>query len=299
MGVNGVAGVTFSFLFHSQQIFLNQSSHFPEELGILYKNVFKMKRSAEALIQCLKNAISLFTDIIRQSPLMSDEFKARARLRYDKLLPVEIDTGLTIEEKIPTVIASFKEAFDDLVESRKINKTSLAQMITNAGDSCSFELRYSLLKIVYNYCDLYLIRIGLIWYRDFCHETLKLLHDAQVPTLIFSAGFGDVIQGILQKYALHYPNIHIIGNFMEFDEDGQLIGFKDPLIHTFNKNEDAVPQNCRYFDELSHRANVILLGDSIGDADMAQGVHGAGTVLKIGFLNEVVRTPSELCGVFS
>lgn len=75
---------------------------------------------------------------------------------------------------------------------------------------------------------------------------------------------------------------------MEFEEE-QLIGFKEPLIHTFNKNESVIPSNCQYFDELAHRSNVILLGDSIGDASMAQGVHKPRALLKIGFLNEVVR----------
>lgn len=43
--------------------------------------------------------------------------------------------------------------------------------------------------------------------------------------------------------------------------------------------------------ELSGRSNVILLGDSIGDASMADGV-SHDTVLKIGFLNDNVRFSS-------
>lgn len=119
--------------------------------------------------------------------------------------------------------------------------------------------------------------------------TLECLHDAQVPVLIFSAGFGDLVQGLLHKYALDYPNIHVIANLMEFDDDKQLVGFKEPLIHTFNKNESVIPANCQYFEELANRSNVILLGDSIGDITMAQGVHKPGAVLKIGFLNEMVN----------
>lgn len=78
-------------------------------------------------------------DIIRLSPLMSDEFKARARERFDKLLPVELDATLTIEQKIPTVIASFNEGFEDIVSSRVVSRKILAEMIANADDS--FQLR--------------------------------------------------------------------------------------------------------------------------------------------------------------
>jgi len=78
-------------------------------------------------------------DIIRQSPFMSDEFKARARQRYDKLLPIELDPSLTIEEKTPSVIKSFQEGFADLVDTGKLTKERLAEMIENADDK--FQLR--------------------------------------------------------------------------------------------------------------------------------------------------------------
>lgn len=44
--------------------------------------------------------------------------------------------------------------------------------------------------------------------------------------------------------------------------------------------------------ELSGRSNVILLGDSVGDAKMADGVPHD-TVLKIGFLNNHVMNLSH------
>jgi len=72
---------------------------------------------------------------------MSDEFRARARNRYDRLLPVELDPRLTVEEKMPTVIASFQEGFADLVSTKILNRTMLAKMIANAEATCNFQLR--------------------------------------------------------------------------------------------------------------------------------------------------------------
>lgn len=41
--------------------------------------------------------------------------------------------------------------------------------------------------------------------------------------------------------------------------------------------------------DLTERENVILLGDSLGDVSMSDGIpHG--TILKIGFLNTMVKT---------
>lgn len=71
---------------------------------------------------------------------MSDEFRARARVRFDKLLPVELDPTLTIEQKIPTVIESFQEAFSDLVNTKMLSRSSLAKIIADADES--FQLRY-------------------------------------------------------------------------------------------------------------------------------------------------------------
>jgi len=73
---------------------------------------------------------------------------------------------------------------------------------------------------------------------------------------------------------------------MEFeDESGVLTGFKEPTIHTFNKNESVLGTENSYFADLSNRTNAILLGDSVGDVGMADGMSNPGNILKIGFLN--------------
>lgn len=68
-----------------------------------------------------------------------------------------------------------------------------------------------------------------------------------------------------------------------------MVGFKGDLIHMFNKNENAI-HSSDYFDKLRGRNNIILMGDSLGDTKMAVGVPQPSSILKIGFLNDKVRT---------
>lgn len=65
---------------------------------------------------------------------------------------------------------------------------------------------------------------------------------------------------------------------------GIMVDFEGKLIHTFNKNENAI-HSSNYFEKLCGRTNVILMGDSLGDIKMARGVPQPSRVLKIGFLN--------------
>lgn len=70
---------------------------------------------------------------------------------------------------------------------------------------------------------------------------------------------------------------------------GVLRAFKGELIHIYNKREGAL-LNTEHFQEMVARPNVLLLGDSLGDLTMADGVQDLENVLKIGFLNDKVRT---------
>lgn len=69
---------------------------------------------------------------------------------------------------------------------------------------------------------------------------------------------------------------------------GVLKAFKGELIHIYNKREGAL-LNTGHFQELRTRPNVLLLGDSLGDLTMADGVHNMENILKIGFLNDKVQ----------
>lgn len=112
------------------------------------------------------------------------------------------------------------------------------------------------------------------------------LTQRNIPLLVFSAGLGDLIDLYLKR-KLHAipPNTHVISNFMQFSSapDPVLTGFSEPLIHMFNKDASHIAGTA-FEAEVKGRANAILLGDSLGDVNMADG-YDLETVIKVGFLN--------------
>jgi len=53
----------------------------------------------------------------------------------------------------------------------------------------------------------------------------RSLNEQSVPLLIFSAGVGDVIEETIRQKLTYYPNIKVVSNFMDFDNDvGPILG---------------------------------------------------------------------------
>nr|XP_033322575.1 7-methylguanosine phosphate-specific 5'-nucleotidase-like [Megalopta genalis] len=122
--------------------------------------------------------------------------------------------------------------------------------------------------------------------RDGTEEIFKKFDSANIPVLVFSAGLGEVVEAVLRNKGILFNNVKVISNFLKY-KDGKIVGFRNKkLIHAFNKNEHAVEQE--YFKILESRRNVLLMGDSLGDASMIDGMKDIGAVLKIGFLYDHV-----------
>lgn len=124
--------------------------------------------------------------------------------------------------------------------------------------------------------------------RDGFNIFFDQLHQSKIPLFIFSAGVGDILEEIIRQAGMFHSNINVVSNYMDFDNNGILIGFKTPLIHTYNKN-NSVLENTEYFQQLCTRTNILLLGDSMGDLTMADGVANADSILRVGFLNDKVE----------
>ena len=58
--------------------------------------------------------------------------------------------------------------------------------------------------------------------------------------IMFPLFFSDVIAETLKQRSYYPQNIEIIGNMMVFDTNGRLVGFSEPVIHSYNKGITAM-----------------------------------------------------------
>lgn len=195
---------------------------------------------------------------IRAGGYLSVEYVKEAYALKDKYYPVEIDESISIEERSKKM--------------REWWETHLKVMI-----------KYGLNKSVIE--DI--VKKRKIRPRPGALEFYDILNKFNIPLLIFSAGKGDLIEGFLKQEGKLYENIHVIANFYNYDEKGFVKGYKSDIIHTFNKNESRVEKHP-YYEQVKKRKNVLLLGDSLGDLKMTEGLEHD-TILRIGFLNENVE----------
>ncbi|MDD5086227.1 MAG: hypothetical protein PHV16_00575 [Candidatus Nanoarchaeia archaeon] len=195
---------------------------------------------------------------IREGNYLSEEYVKRSYELYDKYHPFETNNSLS-EKQINKKMMEWWQGHINLLVEQKMNKKIVNEIIRKK----SIKLRKNADKL------------------------FGVLDEKKIPFLIFSAGVGDIIQGYLKSEQLLYKNIHIISNFFNYNKKGYVKGYTSNIIHAYNKDELSL-KKTPYFEKIKKRKNVILLGDNLGDAEMANGLNHE-TVLKIGFLNEEVK----------
>lgn len=198
-------------------------------------------------------------NILENSQLITEDGKKQLKGLLNTYYPIEIDSTKTIEEKLPLMVEWWTKAHELLVQ-QAIKKDLLAVAVKESEA---------------------MLREG---YPLFFNH----LHEHSIPLLIFSAGIGDILEEVIRQAGVFYSNVKVFSNYMDFDESGVLKAFKGELIHIYNKREGAL-LNTGHFQELRTRPNVVLLGDSLGDLTMADGVQDMENILKIGFLNDKVE----------
>ncbi len=189
---------------------------------------------------------------------LSAAYRAATRACHEHYYPIETSPNLTLEQKLPLMVEWYSKVHE-LVVSEGFQRPFLRDAVLDARAQL----------------------------RPGADALLRLCADHAVPFLIFSAGLADVIvEFMAHRCGPLPPNAHVVANRMLWAEDGRLVGFAEPLIHMFNKN-DSHTRDTPWFDEVRERDNVLLLGDSLGDVTMAhEGGDDHHTVLRVGFLNE-------------
>ncbi|MCB9359215.1 hypothetical protein H6503_04750 [Candidatus Woesearchaeota archaeon] len=194
---------------------------------------------------------------IRGRGYLDPEYVKQSYELFDYYYPIEISPEVSQEEKNRCMQEWWEKHLDLMIKYGM--KRSILQEIATKGE---------------------------LHPRGMLMELMSLMEEEDIPLLILSAGLGDVIMEFLKAERKLTKNLHVISNFYRFNDAGEVIGYQSKVIHTFNKNEYGI-RDTDYFKEVEHRKNVILLGDNLGDCNMADGLEHS-NVIKIGFLNENV-----------
>lgn len=207
-------------------------------------------------------------DMLERGGLLSPSYENATRELAKKYHPMEIDPFLSPDEKKTAMVAWWGAAHELLV-AEKLSRTLLSERIKSLQSKVQ-------------------LRTG---YESF----FELLAARRVPVLILSAGIGDMIEYALEGKNLsqyNHVNVHIISNFFKYDEAGIVTGFKGKMIHVFNKNE-VVVKDTPHYANIAARGNVLLMGDSLGDLRMADGVPHE-CVLTVGFLHTSLHDKAKI-----
>eukprot|EP00639_Heterosigma_akashiwo_P005900 CAMPEP_0194563678 /NCGR_PEP_ID=MMETSP0292-20121207/3639_1 /TAXON_ID=39354 /ORGANISM="Heterosigma akashiwo, Strain CCMP2393" /LENGTH=306 /DNA_ID=CAMNT_0039412659 /DNA_START=120 /DNA_END=1036 /DNA_ORIENTATION=- len=199
--------------------------------------------------------------VLAECDMLSEEYHRTARALFDRYYPVETNPSMSQAEKVPAMVEWWEADHAALVE-HGLTRDVLRSAVAAAG----------------------------VQLRAGCVDLFDWAEGRGVPVLLFSAGLGDVLTEVLAQN-LNKPlpsHVHVISNTMEFDATGKLVGFPPPLFHVYNKNAGAVKDHPFFGESVQARKNILLIGDSTGDARMADGLEGT-TVLRIGFLNTKVE----------
>jgi 5'-nucleotidase len=198
---------------------------------------------------------------LRNGNYLSKDYAEKAHALYAKYHPIEISSTIPQNEKNKAMVEWWSNHYNLFAESGLNN-----EIITRAVND--------------------MISESTIQLREGSKEFFQLCNKKQIPIIILSSsGIGNMVLEFLNAHKLMTENVHFIGNTLEFDKKNIFQGIKDKkVIHIFNKHE-AELKNLPIYEKIKDRKNIILLGDSMGDLGMLEGLNHR-NVIKIGFHND-------------
>lgn len=212
--------------------------------------------------------------VIEDCGLLSEDYHVQAQALQQKYYPLEVDPTIDLEQKTKFMIEWVDQAHVLLAE-------------------------YGLTKQTINKAVHEALETGRIALRESMQDFFTLTSHKKIPMLIFSAGIADVLEEVLHtKVDIDWNHLHVISNRCIFNpESGVIQDFQQPLLHVFNKKSSPY-LHTTYFQTpgLDERHHVLLLGDSLGDISMSDGMNIPDeNILRVGFLNDrVERLPHYL-----
>ena len=113
--------------------------------------------------------------------------------------------------------------------------------------------------------------------RPYGKELLNFAEKIGIPTVILSAGIGQIID--LWSKTFEVSPTLVLANRLITDQNGKIIDWDKDIIHHLNKKEKG---HGKLFKLKTQRPNTILLGDAIEDANMTDGKEN---ILRIRIFN--------------
>ena len=200
--------------------------------------------------------------------ILDDDYSKQAQALFDHYVKIEHDATLSLEIRQQAMENRWTE-HKELLMKKWLNYHHLEQITT---------------------MDRIVMRSG-------TDILLKRLHEENIPLIIFSAsGVGvDSIWLLLKHRWLDFPNISIISNKLYRDENGTMIGYSKPVIHSLNKTESVLWENNEYKniqEQIKNRPHAIVIGDGLHDAEMVDQRENR-TLLTLGLCNDKVEERLE------
>ena len=201
--------------------------------------------------------------LLRDGNHLTEDYAEKAHKLFDHYHAIECDPSLPLEYR-KAQMQEWREKHDQLLVDSKLRLSDIKDIATN----------------------------GYLQLRKGVKDCLNKLNASWIPLVIFSAsGCGDAIPLFMQHNQCDFPNISYVINRFSRDKEGIAKGIAGEIIHALNKDEWVFSKFPELREKLEKRKNVILIGDGLGDAEMAQGSNHE-TLLKIWILT--LETPELL-----
>lgn len=215
--------------------------------------------------------------MVESTPELSAAYKQGTADLFAHYYPIETSATLSIEEKLPLMQEWYTKA-----HSLLLRESLTEALLVKAARASAVALRPGFT------------------------ELFALCRQRGAPFVVCSAGLGNVVQALLRNLlpaseSAALDELPIVSNWLRFGGapssspgrggGGTVSGFSAPLLHMYNKNGAFIRDQLgeeRWARLSTGRTVVLVLGDSLGDAVMADGLmeRGAAAVVKVGFLNE-------------